>query len=123
MTVLAQLRRAHITACGWFWAWAIVGVGAALAAVSLGPILLLPVAAIAAVMARRSSIRRSAFGVLSGVGILLLYVAYLQRHGPGTTCWQTATASGCDHPLNPLPWAIAGGAFFVGGIVAHARRD
>lgn len=122
MTVQVQPRRGHATACGWFWAWALVGVGAALAAVSLGPILLLPVAAVALVLARRSSIRPSAFGVLSGVGILLLYVAYLQRDGPGTTCWHTATTSGCSHPLNPLPWAITGGAFFACGIAAYARR-
>jgi hypothetical protein len=52
-------------------------------------------------MASRPAIRRSAFGLLSGVGVLLLYFAWLQRAGPGTTCRQTATASGCDQHLNP----------------------
>jgi hypothetical protein len=49
-------------------------------------------------------------------------VAWVQRDGPGTTCWRTATASGCDQHLNPLPWLLAGAALFVAGFVAHARR-
>jgi hypothetical protein len=73
-------------------------------------------------MASRPAIRRSAFGLLSGIGILLLYVAYVQRDGPGTTCWHTATASGCDQHLNPIPWLIIGLACFIGGFIAHARR-
>src|SRR6266568_2445243 len=108
-------RRAHLAGCGWFWAWALLGAAAALSALSLGPILAAP-------MASRSSIRRSAFGLLSGAGALLLYVAWVQRAGPGTSCWQTQTASGCDEHLNPLPWLIAGIGLFVGGIAAHARR-
>ena len=105
----------------WFWAWVVVGVGAALAAVSLGPILSLPVAVIAIAMASRPSIRSSAFGLLPGVGIVLLYVAYAQRHGPGTTCWHTATASGCDQHLNPIPWLVIGLACLIGGIAGHAK--
>jgi hypothetical protein len=116
-------RRGHLAGCGWFWAWAAVGVGAALAAVSLGPILLLPVAVIAVMLARRPSIRRSAFGVLSGAGLLLLYIAYLQRDGPGVTCWHTATASGCDQHLNPIPWLAIGLACVVAGIVGHTRQS
>jgi hypothetical protein len=72
-------------------------------------------------MASRPAIRRSAFGLLTGAGALLLLVAWLQRTGPGTTCWHTAAASGCDQHLNPLPWLLLGIALFVGGIAAHAR--
>jgi hypothetical protein len=99
-----------------------VGCAAALGFVSLGVLVLAPVAAIGALMASSPEIRRSAFGLLTGVGVLLLYVAWVQRAGPGTTCWQTGTASGCDEHLNPLPWLLAGIAAFVGGIVAQARR-
>jgi 4-amino-4-deoxy-L-arabinose transferase-like glycosyltransferase len=115
-------RRAHLADCGWFWAWALVGAAVALGAMSLGPILAAPVFVIAALMWSRPGIRRSAFGLLSGAGALLLYVAWVQRAGPGTTCWETPTASGCDQHLNPLPWLLAGIGLFVGGIVAHARR-
>jgi hypothetical protein len=73
-------------------------------------------------MASRNAIRRSAFGFLSGVGMLLLYVAWVQRAGPGTTCWHTAQASGCSQHLNPLPWLLIGMGMFIGGIVGYARR-
>jgi hypothetical protein len=123
MTVLVQPRRAHLNACGWFWAWALVGCAAALGAVTLGVLGLGPAVVAGSWMSAHPAARRSAFGLLSGIAVPLLYVAWLQRAGPGTSCWHTATASGCDHPLNPLPWAVAGVAFFVGGIIAHALRD
>jgi hypothetical protein len=112
----------HLRGCGWFWAWALIGSGAALGAVSLGPILLVPVAAVGGLMASRPTIRNSAFGVITGAGGPLLFVAWVQRDGPGTTCWQTATSAGCEQHLNPLPWLVLGIALFVGGLVAHARR-
>jgi hypothetical protein len=115
-------RRAHLVGCGWFWAWALLGSAAALGVLSLGPILLAPAVVLAALMASRPAIRGSAFGLLSGAGALLLYVAWVQRAGPGTTCWSTQTASGCDEHLNPLPWLVLGIVLFIGGIAAHARR-
>jgi uncharacterized membrane protein YhaH (DUF805 family) len=115
-------RRAHLAGCGWFWAWAVLGAAVALAALSFGPILAAPILVIVWLMDSRPRIRRSAFGLVSGVGALLLYIAWVQRAGPGTTCWQTETASGCAQHLNPLPWLIAGIVLFVGGIAAHARR-
>jgi len=90
--------------------------------VSLGVLAVGQIAVVGGLMAARPAARRSAFGFVSGVGLLLLYVAWVQRAGPGTTCWQTETASGCDQHLNPLPWLIAGLALFVGGVVAHARQ-
>lgn len=118
-----QLRlHTHATGWVWFWAWALVGSAAALGAVSLGPLLLVPVAAVAALMAAWPELRHSALGLITGIGTLLLYVAWLQRAGPGTTCWHTAAASGCGQHLNPLPWLVVGIATFAGGIVAHARR-
>src|SRR4051812_25366265 len=68
------------------------------------------------------AIRRSAFGFLSGVGVLFLYVAWVQRAGPGTTCWHTATASGCSHHLNPLAWLLLGIGMVITGIVGYASR-
>jgi amino acid transporter len=106
----------------WFVAWALLGSAAALGAVSLGPSLLLPVALIGVFLWSRAGARRSAFGLLTGAGALLLYVAWVQREGPGTTCWHTATASGCDEHLNPLPWLVVGAALVVAGFLAHVRR-
>ena len=78
---------------GWFFVWALFGSSWALAAVSLGPLLLIPTALLGVFLwRRRPAARRSAFGLLTGAGVLLLYVAWLQRDGPGTT------TSPSDHP-------------------------
>ncbi len=103
----------------WFAAWIVVGCALAFGTVSLGPLVLLPVAVIAVLMSRQVAARRSAYGALVGMGLLLLFVAYLNREGPGTTCWQHGTASGCDQHLNPLPWLALGVALIAGGFVAH----
>lgn len=107
----------------WFSAWATLGSAAVLAVVSLGPLLLLPTVALAIVFASRPDARRSAPGLLVGAGVLLLYVAWVQRHGPGTTCWHTATGGGCDQHLNPLPWLLGGIAVVITGFIVHARRS
>jgi hypothetical protein len=106
----------------WFAAWIVVGCAFALATVSLGLLVALPVAVLAVVMARRPAALRSAYGALVGVGLLLLFVAYLNREGRGTTCWERGTATGCDGHLNPLPWLLLGLAFVVGGFVAYRLR-
>jgi hypothetical protein len=118
-----RVLHAHFVSCRWFWAWALLGCGAALGFVSfVGVLVLPPVAVIAGLMASWPIARRSAFGLLTGAGALLLYVAWVQRAGPGTTCWQTASATGCDQHLNPLPWLMAGIALFVAGMIGHARQ-
>jgi hypothetical protein len=71
---LQPMLRAHLADCRWFWAWALVGCAAALGFVSLGVLVLGPVALIGWLMASRRALRRSAFGLLTGGGVLLLYV-------------------------------------------------
>jgi hypothetical protein len=115
-------RRDGVAGWGWFCAFAGIGAAAALGAVSLGPLAFVPALAAAVVLLSRPKIRRSAFGLLSGAGFLLLYVAWVQREGPGTTCWHTATASGCDQHLNPLPWFALGIFLALAGAVGHATR-
>src|SRR5947208_16031306 len=119
-TAFQSTLRAHIAGCRWFWTWAVIGCAAALGFVSLGVLVLAPVAIVGGLMASRPAIRRSAFGLLSGAGVLLLYVAWLQRAGPGTTCWRAATARGCDQHLNPLPWLVVGLGLFIACMVSEA---
>jgi hypothetical protein len=109
---------------GWFVVWALFGSSWALGTVSLGPLLLVPTALLGVFFWRRyPAARRSAFGLLTGAGILLLYVAWVQRDGPGTTCTRVAPAGmHCDQHLNPLPWLVLGIVLVVAGAVAHARR-
>ena len=106
----------------WFIAWAGVGAALAVGLVSLGPLALVPAAAVAAVMLSRPASRRGAFGVLSGAGALLLVVAWINRQGPSTTCWHTATASGCDQHLDPIPWLVVGVVLVLAGVAGRLTR-
>ena len=114
-------ERTHLAAWGGFCAWAFFGTVSAFGLLIGGTLAVLPILLGVWFAVTRPSLRRSWFGVLTGVGVTLLYIAYVQRRGPGTTCWQTATAAGCDE-LNPLPWLIAGAALVLLGFIAQARR-
>jgi uncharacterized membrane protein YidH (DUF202 family) len=98
----------------WFAAWVVVGCALALGVVSfaLGPLVILPAALVAALMASRPQARRHASGALVGAGLLLLFVAYVNRDGLDATSGN----------LNPLPWLFLGLAFVVSGFVAQRLR-
>jgi hypothetical protein len=76
-----EARLDHLVGCVWFWVWALVGFGLALGAVSLGPLLLLPLGLVALLLASSETIRHSAFGLATGAGGLFLLVARLQQGG------------------------------------------
>ncbi|MFL5963717.1 MAG: hypothetical protein ACJ757_12575 [Gaiellaceae bacterium] len=109
---------------GWFAAWIVVGCALAFGAISfaVGPLVFIPAAVIAVLMVRSPAARPFAYGAPIGVGLLLLFVAYMNREGPGTTCWEDGTTMGCGQHLNPLPWLLLGVAFVVGGFVAYRLR-
>ena len=118
-----QARAPHAMTCVWFWAWA--GVGAlAILSLDLGLLTALPALLLGALVATVGDRRHgSASGFLTGAGLPLLWVAYLQRQGPGTTCWYTASSAGCDQHLNPLPWLIVGVTLVLTGLIAHRRHN
>lgn len=110
---------------GWFAVWLAVGVALAFSAVavlSFG-LFVFPFAAAAVVLLIvRHHFDRSAWGLLCGVGLLSLYVAWGQRQGPGTVSWHTATAGGTDTYMDPRPWLVAGLLLIVVGVVAFFWR-
>jgi hypothetical protein len=109
-----------------FVVWALVGGLFGFASISFFVIAFIPAIAILILAITRKSLVPSGWGALAGLGVIPLLVAYIQRKGPGTVCWQTGTASGCDDYLNPWPWLIAGVvmvAFGVGGQFIRMRRD
>src|SRR5690242_3371880 len=117
-----RVGASRIGTWAWFAAWAAVGAAAALGFVSFVlAILLVPVAAIGGLaLAKLHAPDRSVTGLLTGAGIPLLVVAYIQRDGPGTTCWRTATGGGCTAHLDPRPWLVAGLLFVAAGIALCA---
>jgi hypothetical protein len=50
-------------------------------------------------------------GILSGVGVPLLVVAFLNRSGPAFVC----SGNTCDEQLSPWPWLLAGVLFVLLG--------
>lgn len=119
----AVKRRAHFGDWGWFCAWALVGTGFALGISVIG-IFTVPAALVATILLVRRRPIRGAFGALSGAGALLLYLAYLNRQGPGTVCSPFGLGGEhCTDYWNPLPFLIAGLMCVVGGIAAHARQN
>lgn len=111
-------------ALGPFLAWAAVGAGACLAVLSVLSIgiFVLPVVATATIVLLRWPAGRTmaAPGLISGLGLPLLYIAYLNRGGPGEICVSTASGQSCGMEWNPWPWLAAGTFLAVAGIAAFA---
>jgi len=112
----------------WFAAWLLVGCGyafALLGALSIG-LFILPFALIATALLLRRPIAMSGVpGVLGGVAVAALFVAYRNRNGPGNVCTHTATSVSCSQQWSPWPWLIAGLlliALAIGWFVAR-RKD
>jgi hypothetical protein len=93
----------HWAGCGWFWAWAVVGVGFGLG-ISVVGIFTIPVATLAVVFMTRRRPIRGAWGVATGAGSVLLFVAYHAYR---------------DGSYNPVHWLIPGLVLFLGGMAAH----
>ena len=107
----------------WFGDWLAVGAGygvSLLGAVSIG-LFVLPLPVLATVLlARRQSARAGLPGLVSGLGVPLGYVAYLNRSGPGTSCTTTTRPAGqrCVDESSPWPWLAVAATLFVLGLVA-----
>ena len=110
---------------GWFAAWAVLGGGLAfgvLAIASVG-LLVLPVVLAAMVVAGRRSQGRGALGAVSGVGLPVLYVAYLNRGGPGNVCTlYRGGGQSCLQEWSPWPWVAVGMVLVVAGLAVFGAR-
>jgi len=116
-------------AWAWFAAWMVVGSISALVAISIASIglLLAPLALLGMlVLFIREDSRASVSGFISGLGLPLLWVAWLNLGGPGQWEERTATSVSGGELLNPWPWLMAGllliGIGFAGQILARLRR-
>lgn len=91
--------------------WAAVGAGAVTAVLTIltiGVFVLLATGGLAAVLARRGGRRLAWPGLITGAGLMPLYVGYLNRGGPGTVCTTTRGGTSCMQEWSPWPWVAAG---------------
>lgn len=104
----------------WFCAWFLVGGLASLGlltALTIGVFLLAVALGTGVFLATRRGSRTGRAGLLSGLGVPLLYVAFLNREGPGTVCTTTSTGQSCVDEYSPWGWLAAGAVLLVAGIV------
>jgi hypothetical protein len=105
-----------------FLGWTVVGAGAVLGALtmlSIGIFVLPGTALLAGFLAWRGhglGGRLIGPSVLTGAGIIPLYVAYLNRGGPGNVCTTWATGGSCTQETSPWPWVAAGLLMGTGGV-------
>ena len=107
-----------------FWLWALVGVGLGFGISVIG-IFTIPASVVVMIfLLSRPRLRASAYGVLVGIGVPLLTVAYINREGPGTVCHTFSDGMECGDLPDPKKWAAIGLAFVVAGVLAQslARR-
>ncbi|MFE9850469.1 hypothetical protein ACFYPN_16880 [Streptomyces sp. NPDC005576] len=65
-----------------------------------------------------------AFGLLSGASLIALYLAYINRGGPGTVCKGAHTV--CTDEYAPWPFLVVAAVLVAGGLfgfVAVRRRN
>jgi hypothetical protein len=88
--------------------WLVVGVllGMGVAGLlSVGVFFLLAALVLTGVGVGFSVLRnRSAMAVPAGVGLSVLYLAWLNREGPGTVCHITGNATTCTEEWSPWPF-------------------
>ena len=99
--------KSHLLGCAWFWAWALLGSAVALGSLSLGPLVTVPALGLGVVIYRRRG-AEGAFGLLSGIGLILLVIAFIQRSGES---------------YDPIHWLIAGLVFITVGVAGHAWQS
>lgn len=97
-----------------------------LGALTIGPFVAVPTVLLWLALVRSGGDRTGGVaGVLFGVGVLVLWVAWLNRHGPGEYCTSDASSRSCEEQWSPWPWALVGGllvAWGAGVVVAVRRR-
>jgi hypothetical protein len=108
-------------------AWVLVGAGlllAILGAMSIGFLILPFVALAAAFLLTRRATWPALPAALCGVALPALWVAWLNRDGPGNVCTITPSSTACVEEWSPWPWVVVATALILSGIAGSvmARR-
>ena len=108
----------------WFTAWLLVGAGYAVSLVGIASIglFVLPLPVLATVLlVRRQPATSGLPGLVSGLGVPLLYVAYVNRAGPGTICARVPGGLVCNDDWCRGPGGAVGVFLFALGVVLLVR--
>lgn len=118
MTALCDSWRAFV---GWCVAGA-AGCFGVLSLLSVGPFVLLGTLFLCAWLLSVVKVGWAMGGLLTGAALPVLYVAWLNRHGPGEVCTSTATTQTCSDAWSPWPFVVVAVLLAVAGLVVFSRR-
>jgi hypothetical protein len=118
----SALQSGHARLIGWlsFLAWMAVGFGIVFGFFLFSIFVLAAAVLVGVLVALQPGLRRGALGLLSGAGAIFLWVAWLNRRGPGTIVTHTATSVSSTDTWDPRPWLAAGIVLVAGSMAAHA---
>jgi hypothetical protein len=120
----SQPRHAGLAGRLSFVAWIAIGAAIVFGFFLVSVFVLAAAVLIGVLVSSRPSLRRGAYGLVTGAGAISLWVAWVQRKGPGTVYWHTTSASGSETYLDPRPWLAAGLLLAIAGMAAdlwHSR--
>ena len=123
--LVAVALAAYSTAISAFAGWCVVGAALTLSILTLltiGPFVLLVTLMLTGFLLWRVDFGWAMTGMISGAGLPVLYVAWLNRDGPGEVCTRTVTQVSCTDEWSPWPFVALGVVLLVGGVVAFARN-
>jgi len=106
-TGVPEQKRAGLAFLGWTTVGA-GGVLGVLTTLTVGIFVLPATALLAGFLAWRRRGTLAGPGLLTGFGLVPLYVAYLNRSGPGNVCTTTAVSQSCIQEMSPWLWLGAG---------------
>lgn len=105
-----------------FALWALVGACLGLGAfgiMTIGVVFIVLGVALAAICLNMPRFRNmSAVAAISGLGLPCLYIAWLNRGGPGEVCEQTNSSLHCYEAWNPWPFLAVGLVLIAAGAAA-----
>ncbi len=104
--------------------WCLAGAGMCfglLALLTVGPLVLLATFILCGFLLWRLDFGWGMAGVLSGAGLPVLYVAWLNRGGPGEVCHGDARAISCADAWSPWPFVAVALLLVAAGLVVFAR--
>ena len=105
--------------------WCVAGAGGCFGVLSLltvGPFVLLGTLFLCGWLLSRFNFGWAMGGLLTGAALPMLYVAWLNRDGPGEVCTSTATSRTCGDEWSPWPFVAVALVLLVAGVVVFARR-
>ena len=107
-----------------FLAWASVGVALAISAIAVMTIgvWVVPFALIGLIASYKRANRSSGVGLISGAGVPFLFIAYLNRNGPGDICRQFGFGGQqCTQEYSPWPFMLVGTMLILLGMAMFKR--